>query len=144
MNDVRFRLIAHGSPAYREAVHLREEVLRKGLSLPFTAEELASEAEQLHVAGYREEMLCATCVLVPQGARFKMQRVAVIPHLQGKGIGSALLAFCENQVQKRGGASVYCHARDTAIAFYRKHGFTPIGEMFLEDTIPHLRMEKAL
>jgi predicted GNAT family N-acyltransferase len=36
------------------------------------------------------------------------------------------------------------HARKTAVGFYEKLGYKRIGNEFLEVTIPHYAMEKAL
>jgi predicted GNAT family N-acyltransferase len=39
---------------------------------------------------------------------------------------------------------MYCHARDSAVNFYLKNGYTGIGNYFNEDGIPHLKMRKEL
>ncbi len=36
------------------------------------------------------------------------------------------------------------HARATAIGFYEKCGYDRLGETFLEQGIPHVRMQKRL
>ena len=73
-----------------------------------------------------------------------MQRVAVIEELQNKGIASAMMNFCEEYALKNGYTEIYCHARDKAVPFYLKNGYTPEGEYFDEDTILHLKMRKEL
>nr|MBP8249907.1 GNAT family N-acetyltransferase [Chitinophagales bacterium] len=44
----------------------------------------------------------------------------------------------------KGFTLMYCHARDTAIPFYEKLGYSRVGEEFEEVTIPHWEMGKSL
>ncbi len=142
--NLHFILIPHGSGAYKEAVALREAILRKPLGKRFSPEELAAEKEHWHIGGYVKEELVASAMLVLQGERCKMQRVAVRADRQGQGIGSAMLAFCEQLAHERGIPEIYCHARETAIPFYLRHGYVPKGDAFEEQGIPHLKMHKML
>lgn len=74
----------------------------------------------------------------------KMQRVASKAQFQGKGIGSALMRFCEEYAKKHGFKSIYCHARGTAVRFYLKNQYELEGEPFDEDGIPHRKMRKII
>src|SRR5271169_5532517 len=95
MTEVVFKIIAHGSPEYREAVALREEILRKPLGLTFHSEELDLEAEHIHIVGIKGGQVVATAVLVPEGSACKMQRVVVSADMQSSGVGSKMMNFCE-------------------------------------------------
>lgn len=141
---VLFKIIAHGSQDYKKAVCLREDILRKPLGLAFTCEDLEREKEHLHIAGLWAESVCASAMLVSQGNILKMQRVAVREDLQGKGIASAMMTFCEDYAIKHDYREIYCHARETAVSFYKKNGYLPEGDPFIESTIPHLKMRKLL
>jgi ribosomal protein S18 acetylase RimI-like enzyme len=61
---------------------------------------------------------------------------------RGQGVGSAVLAEAVRQVQARGGALVWCLAREEAIAFYARHGFEGEGDRFVhaETGIVHQHM----
>ncbi|MBK9586377.1 MAG: GNAT family N-acetyltransferase [Alphaproteobacteria bacterium] len=144
MPDIVFEVIAHDGPMYREAVRLREAVLRVPLGLSFSAEELAAEADHLHIVGLEGETVCATAVLVPEGKSMKMQRVAVAPELQGRGIGRALMIYCERVAREHEAKTIYVHARESAVPFYEKNWYVGDGELFDEDGIPHLKMWKLL
>lgn len=143
-DKIHFKIIDYGSDDYKKAVGLREEILRKPLGLFFTKEELEMEKEHVHIAGFLGQEMCATAVLVPDGDEMKMQRVALKASFQGKGIGSALMRFCEEYASKHGFKSVYCHARETAIHFYSKNRYVLEGEPFEEDGILHHKMRKRL
>lgn len=143
-DKIHFKIIDYGSDDYKKAVALKEEILRKPLGLFFTKEELEMEKEHVHIAGFLGQEMCATAVLVPDGEKMKMQRVALKAPFQGKGIGSSLMRFCEEYAVKHGFKSIYCHARGTAVQFYQKNQYALEGEPFDEDGIPHRKMRKKL
>lgn len=140
----RFELIEHGSPIYREAVALRDEMLRNPWGRVTTAEEEAAEEAFTHVAGFVGAELCATCLLVVEVGRIRMKRVAVAPSWQGMGIGTAMLEFCEAHARGVGASEMYAHARDSAVRFYERAGYGTEGEYFDEVGIPHLLVRKRL
>ena len=74
----------------------------------------------------------------------KMQRVATKASFQNKGIGSLIMAFCEEYAKKQRYGSVYCHARGTAISFYLKNQYALEGDPFDEDGISHHKIRKIL
>jgi len=137
--------VAHGSPEYWATVDLRDAVLRKPLGLQFSKEELEAEAGSHHIACYRGGRLVGCLVLRPLGSGdIQMRQVAVVPELQGCGIGKALVEFAEALVRKMGCRRMILHARDTAVAFYEKVGYAKVGDRFEEVTIPHWVMEKRI
>jgi N-acetylglutamate synthase-like GNAT family acetyltransferase len=144
MTDKIFKTITHGSDEYKEVLTLRDEVLWKPLGITFPPEALAKEKDHIQIAGFREGEVIAASVLVPENDKCKMQRVVVKTNLQASGIGSQMLEFCESYSKAQGYKSIYCHARDKAVAFYLKNNYTPEGDYFDEDGIPHLKMIKLL
>lgn len=149
MPNPSFMVIPYGSPNYTKAVALREEILRKPLGLTFTQEELTTEQNHIHIAGFIDNQLVAACVLVPEAdKKLKMQRVAVRETSQNKGIGSAMMAYCENWAISHGIDEIYVSARAaegmTAVPFYLKHGYACKGGLFNEDGIPHQMMHKKI
>ena len=137
--------IVHGSPAYWATVDLRNSILRKPLGLQFSAQELEAEATSHHLACYRGDRLVGCLVLCPfDGGDVRMRQVAVVPELQGRGIGKALVECAEAFARKMGYRRVNLHARESAVAFYEKLGYSRRGDRFEEVTIPHWAMEKRL
>lgn len=139
-----FKEITYKSPEWTEAVRLREKILREPLGSSFTQQELEDEKHHFQIAGFTDDTLVATAVLVPEGDAMKMQRVVVIENFRGQGIGSAMMDFCETFALERKSKIMYCHARDTAVNFYVKNGYEGVGEYFEEDSISHLKMRKYL
>ncbi len=139
-----FKEIAHKSPEWTNAVKLREKILRKPLGSSFTEQELKEEKDHFQIAGFLDDVIIATAVLVPEGDAMKMQRVVVTENLRSLNIGSEMMAFCEKFASYKNFNAIYCHARDAAVNFYIKNGYTGVGDYFDEDGIPHLKMTKKL
>ncbi|KLU06610.1 putative acetyltransferase [Rhodopirellula islandica] len=132
------------TPLYQEALDLRHCVLREPLGLKLTAEELDGEYAELHF-GLRNgsEKLAAVVSAKPlTSSSVKLRQMAVAPDRQGEGIGAKLLAEVEASLEQRGYTQFQLHARETAIGFYEKVGYTAIGETFTEISLPHRKMVK--
>ena len=144
--DIQIYQIGFGTPEYDEAVGLRYEVLRKPLGLDYSPEQLASEYDQVHLAAYSNSgELLAYLNLTPAGTQtVKMRQVAVAAALQGKGIGTLLVAESERLAQRLQFEGMTLHARETAVPFYERLGYVREGERFEEVGIPHFKMKKAL
>ena len=80
------------------------------------------EKNNIQVAGFIENEVVATASLAKEQPSYRMRLVAVKENLQGLGVGSKLLDFCENYARKAGASSIYCHARNHAVSFYTKKG----------------------
>ncbi len=134
-----------GTPEYDEALRLREEVLRTPLGLTLMKDELAGEAQCVHLGGFENDRLLAVLLLRPLDEHtVKMRQVAVHPDFQNRGLGFQLIAFAEQFAKERGFAKIVAHARGTALGFYRKAGYAIVGEDFVETTIPHRLVTKDL
>jgi len=139
-----FKEITHRSAEWTEAVRLREKILREPLGSSFTDQELEEEKYHFQLAGFLDDVIIATAVLVPEGDEMKMQRVVVAENLRSMNIGSEMMTFCEQFASDKNFKVMYCHARDLAVNFYIKNGYTGMGDYFDEDGIPHLKMSKTL
>lgn len=139
------KIIDHGSAEYLQMVKLRDDVLRKPLGLSFTQQELEEEKDNMLIAAFEDDRILGCCMLLEeQPGIIRLRQMAVLNDLQGKGIGRALMNFAENIARDRGYRSIRMHARLNAVGFYEKVGYKIKGEQFIEVTIPHYVMEKAL
>jgi GNAT superfamily N-acetyltransferase len=76
-----------------------------------------------------------------------LARLAVDRSWQGKGIGEAVLRFTEGLGRRNyKGIISYClHARENALQFYTKNGYTLVEKSYvLFDTIQHYYMKKSV
>ena len=139
------KILDHGSKEYRQMVDLRYHLLRKPLGLTFNDEELQHEKNYIHIGCFDDDKMEGCCMLVPLNTEtVQLRQMAVTSGLQGKGIGRVLMQFAENIARDRGYKKLIMHARKTALGFYEKIGYIKTGNEFLEVTLPHYVMEKAL
>lgn len=80
----------------------------------------------------------ATARLTAEG---QIGRMAVLKDFRGKGVGSQLLAAVIEQAKHTGHKQVFLHAQVSVIKFYQQHGFTAVGEIFIDAGIEHLSMK---
>lgn len=145
MPPLKLSEIEYGSADYTSALVLRDEVLRRPLGLSFSDDEIRQESNDIYLACHVADKLVGCLVLVPQdSAEIRMRQVAVASHVQGQGIGRALVGFAEQFSREHGFTLMTLHSRDTAIPFYEKLGYECVGEPFVEVTIPHQAMQKRL
>jgi ribosomal protein S18 acetylase RimI-like enzyme len=98
--------------------------------------------------------LLGACVLIarPCPARpdilgaWQLRGMATVAQHRGEGVGTALTEAAVNEVRRRGGELVWCDARESAIGFYARRGFTGTGEIYAhpETGAPHLMMYREL
>ncbi|HMI60200.1 MAG TPA: GNAT family N-acetyltransferase [Puia sp.] len=139
------RMIDHGTKEYQQMVNLRNEILRKPLGLSFDKEELDKEKDDILMGAFEDDRLLGCCLLTRMDAfTVRLRQMAVPNNMQGKGVGRALMIFAENIARDLGYRKLCMHARQTAVGFYQKLGYSVTGEPFEEVTIPHYIMEKAL
>ena len=81
-----------------------------------------------------------TARLLPTG---QIGRMAVLPEWRGRGVGGALLREILAIAADDGYPDIFLNAQTSALPFYLRAGFLPVGEAFDEAGIPHLRMTLA-
>lgn len=139
------KIIDHNSAEYREMIQLRLDILRKPLGLSFTPEELENERNDILIGAYEEDRILGCCTLTETAPGVvRLRQMAVSGNLQGKGIGRQMMQFAENVARDYGYKKITMHARNTAIGFYEKCGYTLQGGEFIEVSLPHHVMEKQL
>lgn len=82
-----------------------------------------------------------TARLLPEG---QIGRMAVLIGHRGTGVGAALLEAAVEKARHLGFDSVFLNAQSHALEFYKRCGFLPEGDEFMEAGIPHFRMTRKL
>lgn len=143
---MQFKQITHGSPEYDRECALRHRVLREPLDLDLYAEDLAAEAQELHFGLFSPAGDLAACLVASPTSKtaVKLRQMAVDEAFQGLGCGTELLTQVEEVLRSQGFKLVVLHARQAAIGFYERLGYQVTSGEFIQVTLPHVRMEKAL
>ena len=137
--------IDHGTKEYQQMIKLRNEILRRPLGLTYSEDELSREKEDILIGAFDDDEMLACCLMTRIDNKcLRLRQMAVQNNLQGKGIGASMMNFAELVARDKGFKKLVMHARKTAIGFYEKLGYKPVGDEFVEVTIPHCLMEKKL
>lgn len=121
---------------------VRTEVFIVEQGVPEEIERDAFDAVCRHaIARDAEGRVVATGRLLPDG---HIGRMAVLRAARGAGVGGAVLQALIAEAARRGLREVALNAQTHALAFYRRHGFEAVGEVFMEAGIPHRAMRRTV
>lgn len=126
-----------------EARALRQEVFmgEQGFSCEFDE----TDNRALHLVLYDGGEAVAVCRMFPEGPdSWHIGRVAVKKGHRGRGLGKAVMNEAEAALALRGAKRAVLSAQVRAAGFYRKLGYTQAGGEYLEESCPHVDMEKRL
>jgi predicted GNAT family N-acyltransferase len=152
-DPLRIQVVADYAAALPDLRHVRETVFVREQQVPASLELDAIDPQCLHVlACAADGEPIGTARLVPPhaaandagNATARIGRMAVLPGWRKTGVGSAMLQALLRLARERGWREVSLHAQDSAIEFYRRHGFVAEGAPFEEAGIGHQAMRLLL
>ncbi|NVK63687.1 MAG: GNAT family N-acetyltransferase [Flavobacteriales bacterium] len=125
---------------------LRYRILRAPLNQPLGSEKNDGDATGVHFALYEDGILRAIARLDKAEPRLAQVRfVAVDDNLQGRGYGRMIMQATEEAAKQRGDTEMILQARDYAVDFYLKLGYTLIEKShLLFGVLQHFKMSKRL
>ncbi len=131
---------------------LRGEVLRPGQPQGEWAFAGDEQADSLHAAVLERgrivgvaSVMRESCPRLPSQRPWRVRGMATVPRARGTGIGSALLARCEQHARESGGTLLWCNARVGARSLYERAGMSAVGDSFEISPIgEHYLMGKEL
>ncbi|MBD2340728.1 GNAT family N-acetyltransferase [Calothrix sp. FACHB-156] len=74
----------------------------------------------------------------------KIERLAVLSHSRGNGIGKQIMAKAIDFIASKNIPEVIINSQEYVKALYQKMGFIEEGTIFIEAGIPHIKMRKLL
>jgi predicted N-acetyltransferase YhbS len=135
----------YGSDLYRQALDLRETILRQPLGLTLTEEERADDALREHFCATSRGVVVGSVSLKPLDAEtLQLRQMAVAEDRRRERIGAQLLACAEDWARGEGYRLMALNARLGAEGFYARFGYIAEGLPFDENTVPHIRMTRLL
>lgn len=126
---------------------LRYEVLRKPWNQPPGSEKDKQEDTSVHAMALDEHhTVLGVCRLQYNSeTEAQLRFMGVKENTQGLGIGSMLIAYMEEKAKQNGAKKMILQARENAVDFYKKCGYTVTEKTFLMwGEIQHYLMEKQL
>lgn len=127
------------------ALDLRETVFcgEQGVTAEGDRDGRDHDAVQL-VAVEEEGAVVGTCRVLIEHGNARFGRLAVRQDRRGAGLGTALLEAAEREARAAGAQRIGLAAQTRAVRLYARAGFTPYGDVYLDEGIEHRNMEKAL
>lgn len=121
----------------RETFPVRNPVLRPGKpvdSCVFDGDDLATT---VHFGIYEKDALIgivsvfeASAPQFPDEKQYQMRGMAVLEEHQKKGLGEKLVQEAEDYIRGEKGEVVWFNAREIAVGFYKKMGYSIVGQAF--------------
>jgi predicted GNAT family N-acyltransferase len=132
---------------YRKYYDLRWKVLRAPWNQPRGSERDAQDSDSTHlmIIDDRDTAIAVGRLNFNSIREARIRYMAVATGQQRKGLGSRLLQALEEKAIMLGAACIVLEARETALGFYRKQGYSAEGPgHMLFNCISHVRMRKVL
>jgi len=135
-----------------ETLQLRQQVLRPNQLPEEQVYPNDDVPDTLHAGAFRDGKLVGLATVfrdAPPGetnARaWRLRGMAVLPEMQHRGIGRALVEFCVAYIRAHDGALLWCNGRTSARTFYESLGLRATGEEFdLPVSGPHFVFRREL
>lgn len=128
-----------------QVMSLRQEVFVVEQNCPYLDTD-GKDQFSWHVMFLDEnENLSAYCRLLPKGVSYEkypsIGRILTAPAARKRGLGKQLMKFSIAKAEELfGRTAIKISAQCYLENFYKSFGFEPVGEMYLEDDIPHIAM----
>jgi predicted GNAT family N-acyltransferase len=120
---------------------IRFEVFVQEQRVPAEIELDEHDAFSVHAVAFEGARAIGTGRLLPDG---HIGRMAILKDWRRRGIGAAILEALVDAARRRGDREIALSAQAHAVAFYRAHGFEPVGEVYEEAGIQHQAMVRTL
>lgn len=129
-----------------ETQAVRLNVLRRGTPSREANYDGDGDASTVHIGAEKDGRVVATStwLVVPwqldtSVSAVQLRGMAVLDDLQNSGVGRALIKAGIAHAQTIGARYVWAKARDSAIYFYERCGFSVVGDQFIEPAsgMPH-------
>lgn len=78
------------------------------------------------------------------GDAVQIQRLCLLKEQRGRGLGKAVLAAVEQELQSQGVTTLTLDAKCEAAGFYEKCGYQKVSGVFLEANVAHVKMVKYI
>jgi predicted GNAT family N-acyltransferase len=127
-----------------EAMELRRTVFVDEQGVTLEADRDGRDDEAVHLVAVNDGRVVGTLRLLAAGEVSRLGRMVVSPELRGSGIGGRLLDLADEVAREMGHRRIALHAQVPARRVYERAGYRRQGDVFVEQGIEHVAMEKPL
>ena len=137
--------LARGEKDVQQCLRIRWTVFVEEQGVPPSLELDGLDSQAVHALALADGVPCGAgrVIFIAPGVA-RIQRMAVIDDVRGRGVGNALLAFLEDEARRRGATKLTLSAQVQARPFYEKAGYAASGGEHDDGTgILHVSMQKT-
>lgn len=134
--------VAAGEADLLAAYCVRSIVFVGEQACPFAEEFDGLDAGAIHIVGWLDAEPVAAARIRRVGDWAKLERIALLPRVRGRGLGHTLVEYMLTVARDAGFRRFKMHAQSHLESFYRQHGFAPQGPPFQEAGIEHFLMTR--
>ena len=135
--DIQLKIVKTNSDK-ELVINIRKEVFIEGLNIPEHLEIDSNEESAIYILAQVDGKSVGTARWRETDEGIKLERFAVLNEYRSCGIGTKMTKFIINKLKDS--KLIYLNAQSSAIPFYEKLGFKPIGPRFREVDIEHQKM----
>ncbi len=135
------------SPADLDALYkLRRDVFETEQGIPRPLDRDAFDFSADHVVAFDAKGRCVGTgrVVRVDSRTAQIGRMAVAKSERKRGVGALVLESLERMAALRGISELTVNSQLPAEVFYQHRGFARVGEVFLDQGVPHVVMKKSL
>ena len=128
---------------YAYAVYVRTLVFAQEQNCPVKNEFDPLEDEAIHFLCWINDAPAGTArCRILDAKTGKIERIAILKSYRGQGAGRALVSHIMDTLKQMPDiTSIVMSAQDHALPFYKKLGYQVIGDGYMEEEIPHHKIE---
>jgi len=127
-----------------DAFKVRHTVFVNEQNVPADLEIDDHEKDATHFVGYDKNTPVAAGRFRVIDNRAKVERICVLHHYRGTGLGYLLMSAIETRAKDLSLKGTKLNAQISAVGFYEKLGYQIISDQFMDAGIPHVTMTKNL
>lgn len=121
---------------------MRREVMYPHETIEFV--KLEDDETGMHLGLYDLGELVSVISVFENDGAVQFRKFATRANWQGRGYGTTLLQYVMNWALRNGKKSIWCNARFTATAIYKKFGMQAVGMPWQKYGLDFIKMEKQL
>lgn len=125
-----------------DAKYIREEVFMKEQGFKDEFDE--QDKDSYHLVLYKGNEAVGTARTFLQNDTYIIGRVAVIQSMRKHHLGKKIINELESKIQELGGKTIALSAQSRVQGFYASLGYVAIGDEYMDEHCPHIKMIKQL
>lgn len=137
---MKYRILNNIEEA-KNAIMIREKVFMQEQGFEDEFDDIDHQA--LHLELFNEDIPVACARMFTFDNKvYILGRVAVLKEYRGLHYGSKLIEILEKEAKERKAQRIELSAQSRVSVFYEKLGYTRIGEEYMDEHCPHIKMIK--